>query len=248
MVWMDRSGRFHIPALFSRDFFAEGFTVVPNIFIKYSHRLGLKITDIMVMLAFFYFQQQGRYELEMADFIQLLHLSEVEIQGSIDKMRDLGVLTDADNSIETIGLFEKVADLWAEEKVQAEQNKQQHAALAGQFKQRPSPLMKVINLFEREFGRALTPIEIDKINNWYYDNGYADNLINEALKRAVLRGILNMNYIDKILASWAKMNIRTTREIIEYEEKFLNKKKQVRRVNRETVKSQDEKFKDIYLT
>jgi DNA replication protein DnaD len=57
-----------------------------------------------------------------------------------------------------------------------------------------------------------------------------------------------MNYIDKILASWAKMNIRTTREIIEYEEKFLNKKKQVRRVNRETVKSQDEKFKDIYLT
>ncbi|MGI6405113.1 MAG: DnaD domain-containing protein [Syntrophaceticus sp.] len=184
----------------------------------------------------------------MADFIQLLHLSEVEIQGSIDKMRDLGVLTDADNSIETIGLFEKVADLWAEEKVQAEQNKQQHAALAGQFKQRPSPLMKVINLFEREFGRALTPIEIDKINNWYYDNGYADNLINEALKRAVLRGILNMNYIDKILASWAKMNIRTTREIIEYEEKFLNKKKQVRRVNRETVKSQDEKFKDIYLT
>jgi DNA replication protein len=144
--------------------------------------------------------------------------------------------------------IEKVADLWAEEKVQAEQNKQQHAALAGQFKQRPSPLMKVINLFEREFGRALTPIEIDKINNWYYDNGYADNLINEALKRAVLRGILNMNYIDKILASWAKMNIRTTREIIEYEEKFLNKKKQVRRVNRETVKSQDEKFKDIYLT
>lgn len=52
---MDRSGRFHIPALFSRDFFAEGFTVVPNIFIKYSHRLGLKITDIMVMLAFFLF-------------------------------------------------------------------------------------------------------------------------------------------------------------------------------------------------
>lgn len=249
---MENGGRFHIPALFSRDFFAEGFTVVPNILIKYSDRLGLEGTDIIVLLAFFYFQQLGRYELEIADFAQLLRTPEREIQESIEKMRALGLLTDTDQSLETIGLFEKVADLWAEEKVQAVQQKQQEAAITVQLKagreKCMSPLIKVINLFEREFGRALTPIEIDQIKNWYYDHGYADTLIKEALKRAVLRGILNMNYMDRILASWAKMNIRTTREVIQYEEKFQDKKKQREKHHSGTVKDRDEKFKDIYLT
>ena len=64
MVRMVNGGRFHIPALFSRDFFAEGFTVMPNILIKYSDRLGLEGTDLLILLAIFYFQQTGRYELE----------------------------------------------------------------------------------------------------------------------------------------------------------------------------------------
>ncbi len=249
---MESSCRFHIPALFSRDFFAEGFTVVPNIFIKYSDRLGLEGTDIIVLLAFFFFQQTGQYELEIADFAQLLHLPERQIQVSIEKMRDLGLLTDTEESLETIGLFEKVADLWAEEQMQVVQQKQQEASLTVQLKagkkQLPTSLIKVINLFEREFGRALTPIEIDQIKKWYYDHGYADTLIKEALKRAVLRGILNLNYIDRILASWAKMNIRTTREIIQYEERFQEKKRQKKQPDSKIDRDRDEKFKDIYLT
>lgn len=253
---MENGDRFHIPALFSRDFFAEGFTVVPNILIKYSNRLGLGGMDIIILLAIFYFQQTGRYELEIDDFVQLLGTSECQIQESIEKMRELGLLTDTDHSLETIGLFEKLADLWAEEKVQAVQQKQQDAAITVQLKSGrgqnlSSPLLNIINLFEREFGRALTPIEIDQINSWYNEHGYTDALIKEALKRAVLRGILNMNYMDRILASWAKMNIRTTREVIQYEEKFQLKKKQREKSQSGKVKGvegRDEKFKDIYLT
>jgi len=254
MVRMVNGGRFHIPALFSRDFFAEGFTVMPNILIKYSDRLGLEGTDLLILLAIFYFQQTGRYELEIADFSQLLHIQERQIQVSIEKMRDLGLLTDIDQSLETTGLFEKVADLWAEERMRAVQQKQQEAAITVQLKagkeQLLSPLINIINLFEREFGRALTPIEIDQIKNWYCEHGYAETLIKEALKRAVLRGILNLNYMDKILASWAKMNIRTTREVIQYEERFQDKKKRKEQSDpdQKIAKEQDEKFKDIYLT
>lgn len=244
---MENGGRFHIPALFSRDFFAEGFTVVPNILIKYSDRLGLEGLDIIILLAVFYFQQTGRYELEIDDFVRLLHLQERQIQVSIEKMRDLGLLTDVDHSLETIGLFEKVADLWADERMRTVQQKR-HEAATVQLKageQMPSPLINVINLFEREFGRALTPMEIDQIKNWYYDHGYTYTLIKEALKRAVLRGILNMNYINRILGSWAKMNLRSSREIIQYEEKF---KKQKEETDLDRENDQNEKFKDIYLT
>jgi len=245
----DRSrmrSRLHIPALFSRDFFAEGFTVIPNLLIKYSGRLGLDGTDLLVMMSFCYFQQRGQYELEISDFARLINVSEDLIHRSIEKLRDLGLLTDKEDSLDPTGLFEKLADLWAEEKVH-HAFKQSQEMTTPQIKAanelRLSPIVQIIHLFEREFGRALTTIEVDQIKCWYYQDGYSDTLIKEALKRAVLRGILNLNYMDRILSSWAKMNIKTTNEIIKYEEKFLDRKK-----HHKEAGSQDEKYKDIYLT
>lgn len=243
------SYRLHIPALFSRDFFAEGFTVIPNLLIKYSGRLGLEGMDLLVLMSFCYFQQTGQYELEINDFERLIHVPENQIHKSIEKLRNLGLLTDKEHSLDPTGLFEKLADLWAEEKMH-HAFKQTHETITPQIKAanelRLSPFVKIINLFEREFGRALTAIEVDQIKSWYYQDGYSDTLINEALKRAVLRGVLNLNYMDRILSSWAKMNIRTTHEIIKYEEKFLDKKKNHKKA---PVKDdQVEKYNDIYLT
>ena len=101
----DRSrmrSRLHIPALFSRDFFAEGFTVIPNLLIKYSGRLGLDGTDLLVMMSFCYFQQRGQYELEISDFARLINVSEDLIHRSIEKLRDLGLLTDKEDLQEFI--------------------------------------------------------------------------------------------------------------------------------------------------
>ena len=101
----DRSrmrSRLHIPALFSRDFFAEGFTVIPNLLIKYSGRLGLDGTDLLVMMSFCYFQQRGQYELEIKDFARLINVSEDLIHRSIEKLRDLGLLTDKEDSLDPL--------------------------------------------------------------------------------------------------------------------------------------------------
>jgi len=239
--------RLNIPALFSRDFFAEGFTLIPNLLIRYSGRLGLDGTDLLVMMSICYFQQRGQYELEISDIARLVNVSEELIYRSIEKLRDLGLLTDNNHSLDTTGLFEKLADLWAEEKMH-HAFKQSQEMMTPQIKAanelRLSPIVQIIHLFEREFGRALTAIEVDQIKCWYYQDGYSDTLIKEALKRAVLRGILNLNYMDRILSSWAKMNIKTASEIIKYEEKFLDKKKH----HKEAANNQDEKYKDIYLT
>ena len=42
---------------------------------------------------------------------------------------------------------------------------------------RLSPIVQIIHLFEREFNRALTTIEVDQIKCWYYQDGYSDTLI-----------------------------------------------------------------------
>ena len=124
--------RYHIPALFCNDFFSAGFTLVPNLILKYSSRLNLCSNDILVLLACFHFQQQGKDDLKIKDFARLLNVSEKSIKTSIEAMASRGLFIISGNTCDLSGLFEKITDLWAEEKVQAMQDARHEAAPAAQ--------------------------------------------------------------------------------------------------------------------
>ncbi len=66
--------------------------------------------------------------------------------------------------------------------------------------------------FESEFGRTLSPMEYDIINNWI-ESGISKDLISAALKEAVFSGVSNLRYIDKILYEWNKKGIKTSSDI-----------------------------------
>lgn len=59
----------------------------------------------------------------------------------------------------------------------------------------------IIITFEREFGRLLSPIELEIIDDWKKD-GFDETKIREALKQSVYNGALSLRYISKILQSW----------------------------------------------
>ena len=56
----------------------------------------------------------------------------------------------------------------------------------------------LFDVFEKEFGRTLSPIEYELINGWL-DNEFSEELVLKALKEAVYNGVSNLRYIDKIL-------------------------------------------------
>lgn len=62
-------------------------------------------------------------------------------------------------------------------------------------------------LFERELGRTLSSFEYDLINKWI-ENGVSENTIKEALKEAILNGVTNFKYIDKIIFEWSKNGVK----------------------------------------
>ncbi|UQS86611.1 DnaD domain protein [Nicoliella spurrieriana] len=62
---------------------------------------------------------------------------------------------------------------------------------------------------EREFGRELSPIELETISGWLDQSHYSPELIELALREAVLNQVYNLKYIDRILINWEKKNIRT---------------------------------------
>ena len=93
---------------------------------------------------------------------------------------------------------------------------------------------------------------VRQILSWYEDKGYSESIILEALKRAVLRGVINLNYIDRILAQWSKKNLRTAQEVNSYEEQFRSSRttnKSKNQSDREArIKDKEEKYKDLYMS
>ena len=56
-------------------------------------------------------------------------------------------------------------------------------------------------MFENEFGRTLTPFEIDTIRDWI-DTGFSIDLIKSALGEAVRNKVRSIRYVDKILLNY----------------------------------------------
>ncbi len=70
----------------------------------------------------------------------------------------------------------------------------------------------LFGIFEKEFGRTLSPMEYDIINDWI-ESKISKELIIAALKEAVFNGVNNLRYVDKILYEWNKKGIKNASDI-----------------------------------
>lgn len=83
----------------------------------------------------------------------------------------------------------------------------------------------LFDVFEKEFGRTLSPIEYELINGWL-DNEFSEELVKAALKEAVYNGVSNLRYIDKILYEWKKKGIKTPEDVENNKVQFQNRKEE----------------------
>lgn len=85
-------------------------------------------------------------------------------------------------------------------------------------------LMNIFVLFEQEFGRALSPFEIETINIWLDEETIDPVLIKAALREAVLMNKLNFRYIDRILSEWKRKGIKTVDQARKQSKEFHHNK------------------------
>ena len=83
----------------------------------------------------------------------------------------------------------------------------------------------IFSVFENELGRTLSPMEYEKIKEWV-TSGNSDELITCALSEAVMNGISNFNYIDRILDSWRKKGYKNKSDVLRDKEKYRSKKEE----------------------
>ena len=67
--------------------------------------------------------------------------------------------------------------------------------------------MNLVDVFEEEFGRPLTPMELESIKEWV-QGGYSEEMIYKALKEAVKSNVSSLRYIEGILINWAQNGIK----------------------------------------
>lgn len=227
---------------FGADMVVRGYVNIPDILLRFYNQLGLSELEIMVLIHLLRWAQVENNHFPSPEHIQQgMTIETDQVKVTLAALMEKKFLSVAprfnekkgcwESAFCLEGLFEKLSELWACEK--ARHYNAQQMAPGAQWNAPSDPesgviLSNLYKMFEKEFGRLLSPIEAAKIDEWYRAEGISAEIIGEALKRSVLRGVLNFKYIDSILRDWGKNGIKTVKEAVLYEEHFLQRKEQMR--------------------
>jgi DNA replication protein len=179
---------------------------IPGLFLKNYKKLGINETEAMVLLQLHCFQLEGNLFPTPKDIAENLSISEQGCANVLRKLIQKNLLTidQSNNAQSVLNESYSLEQLW---------ERLFHGDAEPQIaKQTDEQESNVFLLFEQEFGRPLSPFEIETINIWLDEDGQPPSLIKAALREAVLMGKLNFRYIDRILKEWKKKGIRTVEQ------------------------------------
>lgn len=180
---------------------------VPKYVLTYSKDLGLDINALILLIYFINGKNKAIFDYKK--IISDLKFSEKEILDAISLLKDKKIL-----SIEMVKNDFGVL----EEKINISSFYDIVFAKILDEKEEDQDKKDLYGIFEKEFGRTLSPMEYEIINSWL-EQGLASDLILSALKEAVFNGVNNLRYIDKILYEWNKKGIKTVNDIVKNERK-----------------------------
>ncbi|GAV24708.1 DNA replication protein DnaD [Carboxydothermus islandicus] len=240
--------------LFLAELFNQGLLSVPVFLLKNYRHLNLTEKELVFLLQLMSFNNEGNL-LPSAEFLgKSLGEDLAEIKKNYRELIKKGIISvskkfdeKSGKYVETIDytpLLEKLTDLWAAQKVLNEVNNRPLEKVS------KDSAARVVEVFSREFGRGLSPMEIELIDNWLNHKKYSEELIFEALKRAVILNKKSFRYIDAILYRWESNNIKTIEEVNNFEEQMKKKKaaKTSKNENNDRDAKKKELIKKLYLS
>ena len=227
----------NITATFGSDLHTSGNTSVPNILMKYYKKLGICDSEMLLLIQLFYLRTSKSNPYPSIQVLSdIMTADYIKIQNDLVSLIEKNFLTigqyydEKEDQIRNVyefdSLFEKISELWALERMQHYQKQKELLGKREDIIERfeMDDLSLVYKTFEREFGRLLSPMEIDVIKGWLQEDQQPGEIICEALKKAVLMGKHNFKYIDSILLEWKKNNLRNLESISTYDENFKKRR------------------------
>ena len=194
----------------------QGQTIIENGLLTHYRILGLNSEELIFVIQLKSFLDQKQYFPSMSEIADRMGVTESKVFSILHDLiqRNLVVInTEKDSSGKDFDrytltpLYRKLAHILEKATLQTEEAEKD---------------INLLEIFQQEFGRLLTPIEMQTIGEWMDKDRYQTELILEALREAVLNQKYSLRYIDRILMSWEKKNIRTSSQAKEETKRFSN--------------------------
>lgn len=173
--------------------------IIPNYIVKNYEKIGLEGLDFIMLIYFINQRNNITFDVNKIALDLNIDSSKVlEIINSLNEKNYISIEMKKNNGVieEYISLdlfYNKISSMLMEN-VSSEKE------------------TDLYSIFEKEFGRTLSPTEFSSINNWI-ENGISEELIKEALKEAILSGVHNIRYIDTILFNWTKKGYKKPEDV-----------------------------------
>ena len=190
------------------DAFKSGNLVLPSDLLLNYNQLFSSSDDFLIW-QFFYLQNTTALgELSPSQIAEKIGKEVTEVNQAISRLTDKGLLQY--RTIELNGEIEVIFDAThALERLDQLFEKQ----APNQVKPAQNDLKSLVETFQQELGRLLSPFEIEDLEKSLKEDGTSADLIKEALREAVLNGKPNWKYIQAILRNWRHEGIRSVAQV-----------------------------------
>ena len=190
------------------DAFKSGNLVLPSALLLNYNQLFSSSDDFLVW-QFFYLQNTTALgELSPSQIAEKIGKQVYEVNQAISRLTEKGLLQY--RTIELNGEIEVIFDatLALERLDQLFEKQEPNQALPVK-----NDLKDLVETFQQELGRLLSPFEIEDLEKSLKEDGTSADLIKEALREAVLNGKPNWKYIQAILRNWRHEGIRSVAQV-----------------------------------
>ncbi len=200
----------------------EGATPISNTLLTNYQKIGLSDQEMMLIVHLLFFQSKGNNFPSISQLVQRMSHPTEGIVRILQRLVKQGYIYIEENKEENTGilyesynltpLFLKIISVmeYDVEKVHKEK----------EIKEREEETNNLYQIFEREFSRPLSPMEIEIMSTWIDEDKHTEEIVTYALRESVYANKLNFRYIDRILFEWKKKNIQTVDQIKQHAKQF----------------------------
>ena len=207
-----------------QHYLQAGETNISNLLLHHYKELGMTTSQFVLYLQFKSYQDRGIMNPDVRTIAKNLGTKERQVFEQLEqKMRKM-----EDGKEDAIYDFSLLINKLA----LLNENDQEAAVKVENNNSR----VETFNQLEAEFGRPLSSMELQIVNDWLDKDNYSAIMIKLALRQAVMNSALNVQYMDRILQSWDRQGLRTERDINEHEKRFEQRKEAGQKPEKKTLK------------
>lgn len=183
-----------------QQYIQAGQSSISNDLLLHYQEIDMDNDDLALYLQVTRIQNQGDAA-SPKTLARVLHLTESVVVTRLKSLitRELMVISAATKQVETYNFTPMIEKLLQGKQVTAD-------PIASDGK---SARKEIFQTIESEFGRPLTPMEMQTIAHWFDQDHFEPDLMLLAIQEAVANNARSLRYIETILVNWQRDSIKT---------------------------------------